>query len=201
MSSRSSHSPGCARCSTSRCPTSRWSRAWARPCRSPPPRCGRSPSPRRSTGSTRARVRRVRRACCEPEAASRWCGTPVTGRRTGPTSSGASWAPWSTTRRGVRRELQHTTALADTPHFGPRHHGSFLHVQQLTPDEVVARVRGVSHVAMLPTTERGRAARRGAHPAGHPPRDRGSRARRPRVPHRRVLGGATPTAPWVTRAR
>ena len=57
-------------------------------------------------------------------------------------------APWGPA------ELQHTTALADTPHFGPRHHASFLHTQPLTPDEVATRARGVSHVAMLPATER-----------------------------------------------
>lgn len=57
-------------------------------------------------------------------------------------------APWGPA------ELQHRTALADTRHFGPRHHASFLHVQALTPDEVVTRVRGVSHVAMLPTAAR-----------------------------------------------
>ena len=57
-------------------------------------------------------------------------------------------APWGPA------ELQHTTALAETPHFGPRHHASFAHVQRLTPHEVVTRVRGVSHVAMLPAAER-----------------------------------------------
>jgi SAM-dependent methyltransferase len=57
-------------------------------------------------------------------------------------------APWGPAER------QHARALADTRHFGPRHHAAFLHLQHLTPDEVVTRVRGVSHVAMLPDGKR-----------------------------------------------
>ena len=57
-------------------------------------------------------------------------------------------APWGDAERW------HTTALVDTPHFGPRHGATFHHAQVLTPDEVVARVRSVSHVAVLPEAER-----------------------------------------------
>ena len=57
-------------------------------------------------------------------------------------------APWGDA------EHWHTTALVDTPHFGPRHAATFHHVQVLTPDAVVARVRSVSHVAVLPEAER-----------------------------------------------
>lgn len=57
-------------------------------------------------------------------------------------------APWGDA------EQWHTTALADTPHFGPRHHATFHHAQLLTPEEVVARVQSVSHVAVLPAPER-----------------------------------------------
>lgn len=52
-------------------------------------------------------------------------------------------APWG------RAEDWHTTALVDTPYFGRMHRETFRHEQLLTPDEVVARVRSVSHVAVL----------------------------------------------------
>ncbi|MFN8025228.1 MAG: class I SAM-dependent methyltransferase [Acidimicrobiia bacterium] len=57
-------------------------------------------------------------------------------------------APWGDA------EHWHTTALVDTPHFGPRHNATFHHEQLLTPDEIVARVQSVSHVAVLPEAER-----------------------------------------------
>ena len=57
-------------------------------------------------------------------------------------------APWGDA------EHWHTTAFVDTPHFGPRHAATFHHAQVLTPDEVVARVQSVSHVAVLPDAER-----------------------------------------------
>ena len=57
-------------------------------------------------------------------------------------------APWGDA------EHWHTTAFVDTPHFGVRHAATFHHTQLLTPDEVVARVQSVSHVAVLPATER-----------------------------------------------
>ena len=57
-------------------------------------------------------------------------------------------APWGDA------EHWHTTALVDTPHFGSRHDATFHHAQVLTPDEVVARVQSVSHVAVLPDAER-----------------------------------------------
>jgi SAM-dependent methyltransferase len=52
-------------------------------------------------------------------------------------------APWG------RAEDWHTTALVDTRHFEPMHGATFRHEQLLTPDDVVARVRSVSHVAVL----------------------------------------------------
>jgi SAM-dependent methyltransferase len=57
-------------------------------------------------------------------------------------------APWGDA------EHWHTTALVDTPHFGARHAATFHHAQRLTPDQVVARVQSVSHVAVLPEAER-----------------------------------------------
>ena len=57
-------------------------------------------------------------------------------------------APWGAA------EHWHTTALVDTPHFGERHAATFHHAQILTPEEVVARVQSVSHVAVLPEAER-----------------------------------------------
>ena len=57
-------------------------------------------------------------------------------------------APWGDA------EHWHTTALVGTPHFGARHAATFHHTQLLTPDEVVARVQSVSHVAVLPAVER-----------------------------------------------
>jgi SAM-dependent methyltransferase len=57
-------------------------------------------------------------------------------------------APWGDA------EHWHTTALVDTPWFGERHAATFHHAQVLSPDEVVARVQSVSHVAVLPDPER-----------------------------------------------
>lgn len=57
-------------------------------------------------------------------------------------------APWGDA------EHWHTRALVDTPHFGERHTATFHHTQVLTPEEVVARVQSVSHVAVLPEAER-----------------------------------------------
>jgi SAM-dependent methyltransferase len=45
------------------------------------------------------------------------------------------------------------SAFVDTPWFGPLHEATFRHEQVLTPDEVVDRVRSVSHVAVLPRGE------------------------------------------------
>jgi SAM-dependent methyltransferase len=41
------------------------------------------------------------------------------------------------------------SALASPRWFGPRHEATFRHDQAMTPDEVVDRIRGVSHVAVL----------------------------------------------------
>ncbi len=45
------------------------------------------------------------------------------------------------------------TAFIDTPWFGPLHEATFHHEQLLAPDEVVDRVRSVSHVAVLPAEQ------------------------------------------------
>jgi SAM-dependent methyltransferase len=45
------------------------------------------------------------------------------------------------------------SAFVETPWFGPLHEATFRHEQVLTPDEVVDRVRSVSHVAVLPRDE------------------------------------------------
>jgi SAM-dependent methyltransferase len=42
------------------------------------------------------------------------------------------------------------SAYASTPWFGPLHEATFRHEQVLSPDDVVERVRSVSHVAVLP---------------------------------------------------
>ena len=73
---------------------------------------------------------------------------PWTDRLWGMVAATETHAPWGDA------EHWHRTALADTPHFGPRHAATFHHAQVLTPDEVVARVQSVSHVAVLPEPER-----------------------------------------------
>jgi SAM-dependent methyltransferase len=57
-------------------------------------------------------------------------------------------APW--------RDHEHwrDSALGDRPGFGPMHDATFRHAQTLTPDLVVDRFRGVSHVAVLPADQR-----------------------------------------------
>jgi SAM-dependent methyltransferase len=42
------------------------------------------------------------------------------------------------------------SAFVETPWFGPLHEATFHHEQLLSPDDVVERVRSVSHVAVLP---------------------------------------------------
>ncbi len=46
------------------------------------------------------------------------------------------------------------SAFVETPWFGPLHEATFHHEQVLTPDDVVERVRSVSHVAVLPPDRR-----------------------------------------------
>ncbi len=57
-------------------------------------------------------------------------------------------APWR------RHEEWHESAFTETPYFGPLHAETFHHEQLMTVDEVVDRFRSVSHVAVLPATER-----------------------------------------------
>ena len=45
------------------------------------------------------------------------------------------------------------TAFVDTPWFGALHEETFHHEQVLTPDDVVERIRSVSHVAVLPPAQ------------------------------------------------
>lgn len=57
-------------------------------------------------------------------------------------------APWRD------HEQWRDSALGDRPGFGPMHDATFRHAQTLTPDLVVDRFRGVSHVAVLPDDQR-----------------------------------------------
>ena len=65
-------------------------------------------------------------------------------------------APWrnhdhvATSDGQARRE----ESLRGAPGFGEPHTATFQHEQALTPEGVVDRVRGVSHVAVLPNRER-----------------------------------------------
>jgi SAM-dependent methyltransferase len=73
---------------------------------------------------------------------------PWTDRLWGMVAETEHAAPWGDA------EHWHTTALVDTPYFGPRQTATFHHAQRLTPEAVVARVQSVSHVAVLPGPER-----------------------------------------------
>jgi SAM-dependent methyltransferase len=57
-------------------------------------------------------------------------------------------APW--------RDHEHwrDSAGGEWPGFGPLHEGTFHHEQRCTPDGVIDRFRGVSHIAALPPDER-----------------------------------------------
>ena len=46
------------------------------------------------------------------------------------------------------------SAFVETPWFGPLTEATFHHEQVLTPDDLVERVRSVSHVAVLPPDRR-----------------------------------------------
>ena len=46
------------------------------------------------------------------------------------------------------------SAFRDMPGFGPLHEAEFHHTQAVTPEAMVQRVASVSHVAVLPDTER-----------------------------------------------
>jgi ubiquinone/menaquinone biosynthesis C-methylase UbiE len=59
-------------------------------------------------------------------------------------------APWR--ERGQWSEA----ALPFDGWFGPVHRETFAHEQPLTPDDVVGRLKGVSHVAVLPAAEQAR---------------------------------------------
>lgn len=57
-------------------------------------------------------------------------------------------APWRDDKRWSE------SALGARRGFGPLHEATFHHAQRLSPDDVVARFASVSHVAVLPDTER-----------------------------------------------
>jgi ubiquinone/menaquinone biosynthesis C-methylase UbiE len=59
-------------------------------------------------------------------------------------------APWR------QHEEWRESAFTETPYFGPLHEATFRHDQMMTIDEVVDRFRSVSHVAVLPETEKAR---------------------------------------------
>jgi SAM-dependent methyltransferase len=46
-----------------------------------------------------------------------------------------------------------STAVSESSWFGDLHEATFHHGQRMTPDDVVDRIRSVSHVAALPTDE------------------------------------------------
>jgi SAM-dependent methyltransferase len=59
-------------------------------------------------------------------------------------------APWRSHREWRESAFVHATGTEfDNPWFGPLHEATFHHEQLLTPDDVVERVRSVSHVAVL----------------------------------------------------
>jgi len=58
-------------------------------------------------------------------------------------------APWRN-----HEEWRDSAAYLDTGLFTPMVEATFHHEQQLTPDDVVARFRSVSHVAVLPAAEK-----------------------------------------------
>jgi SAM-dependent methyltransferase len=57
-------------------------------------------------------------------------------------------APWRD------HEAWNESVLGDRPGFGPMHEATFRHEQTFTPEGVVERFRGVSHVATLPPAKR-----------------------------------------------
>lgn len=57
-------------------------------------------------------------------------------------------APWRD------HENWRDSALGERPGFGPLHRATFRHEQATTPEGVVERIRGVSHVAVLDPAER-----------------------------------------------
>ena len=59
-------------------------------------------------------------------------------------------APWR------EHDQWHDSALGERAGFGPLHDATFHHEQPVSPDDVVERVRSVSHVAVLPPAEQAR---------------------------------------------
>jgi SAM-dependent methyltransferase len=57
-------------------------------------------------------------------------------------------APWRD-----HEQWRDSAAFLDAPGFTPMVEATFHHTQELTPDDVVARFRSVSHVAVLPPAE------------------------------------------------
>jgi SAM-dependent methyltransferase len=57
-------------------------------------------------------------------------------------------APWR------EHERWSESALGSRPGFGPLHEATFFHEHRLAPDDVVTRVRSVSHVAVLAPADR-----------------------------------------------
>jgi SAM-dependent methyltransferase len=66
-------------------------------------------------------------------------------------------APWR------NHERWSDSALVEHPEFGELHEGTFFHEQVLTPEQVIARFRSVSHVAVLPPDEQAAAVVRFQH--------------------------------------
>ncbi len=117
---------------------------------SPTRRSTRSPSRRRSTGSTRRPHSRSSIACCV-----RAVGSALVWNAR---DRSVPWVDevWSIMDRVEKRapwrahEEWRESAFVETPWFGPLHEATFHHEQVLSPADVVERVRSVSHVAVLP---------------------------------------------------
>ena len=101
-------------------------------------------------------ARRAAHACCAPAAGSASCGTRAIGASTGWTGSGVvldrveKHAPW---------RVHESWSETDFPFdrwFGPVHRAEFTHEQPLSPEDVVGRFKGVSHIAVLPEPEQER---------------------------------------------
>ena len=165
-------------------------------------RSTRSPSPRRSTGSTpTAAFAEAAPGPAARAADSGSCGTRVTGRVP---HVDALWsimdrvekrAPWR------EHEQWHDSAFTETPYFGPLHEATFHHEQA---DDASTRsstaFRSVSHVAVLPPARAGAVLDEVRDLLAHAPRHRGRERVPDPLPGRRVLvpdgvDAATPHGP------
>ena len=85
-------------------------------------------------------------------------------------------APWRD------HENWRESAFGDRPGFGPLHAASFRHEHPTTPEGVVDRIRGVSHVAVLPPEEQARVLEEVRELLAHHPQTKGRKELR--IPYR-----------------